>query len=490
MDPKKYIGRTLTALGLVVAATGCAPVDEDGFHEDTSVDLDQQRQDVMASVNGLRTVNGLTTNNGLRTVNGLSTTNGLRTVNGITTVNGLRTVNGLTTTNGLRTVNGLTTTNGLRTVNGLVTVDGVTYTRAHARKLGLTAAENTDVTVSCDAGETITGIAFASYGTAGGTSPDFTLGTCHAANSVDVVSSLCVGQSSCTIPATNATFGDPCSGTVKTLKVAPICSSPGVVVNEAAELPVDCGASGVPGKDCWGYSEGILNPITGMMASDQGITTAKYMIRCALPAGQSVNVVDYTGSVIHLSGELGLAPTWKDGQCDTVCQENISACMMALTNASGEHIPVELSSTKNALGGGKTYPYQEGAFFGNLFAEPPQAFFCKGTSQQNIATMWYSWADDMFTARMCTGYASGQCPYKGVGDCTAMPWSPQACTKASDGTYTSCKGTVTETKEVCKQVKVNPSCWWNCATTTVCGPETSSYEKTFQYPITTYLKSK
>jgi hypothetical protein len=199
----------------------------------------------------------------------------------------------------------------------------------------------------------------------------------------------------------------------------------------------------VPGKDCWGYAEGMLNPVSGMLADDEGVITASYMIRCALPSTASINLVDYTGKVVHFNGEIGLASYWAEGDCDQACQENVSACLMAFTNATGVHVPLEMSSTKNALGGGNSsaFKWQEGAFFGNLFNDPPRAFFCKGTSQQNIATMWYSYASDSFDARMCTGYQSGKCPYKGAGDCTGMIWSPKACSKASDGTYTSCKGT-------------------------------------------------
>jgi len=278
-----------------------------------------------------------------------------------------------------------------------------------------------------------------------------------------------VGQSTCTVPATVANFGDPCKYTSgKKLAAAVTCTGVEVTtvvasapVDESADLPVDCGATGVPGKDCWGFSDGILSPLTGLLRNDDGIMVAKYMARCALPTSDSVNVVDYTGRVQHLKGELALAPTWADGECNAACQENISACLMALTNASGQHIPLVLSSTKNALGGGtdSKFPNQEGAFFGNLFESPVQAYFCKGSGQQNIATMWYSYASDMFNARMCengSSAGSNECPYVGAGDCTGMAWSPQACSKASDGTMTSCKGG----------------------------------GKTWQYPITTYLAKK
>jgi hypothetical protein len=35
-------------------------------------------------------------------------------------------------------------------------------------------------------------------------------GTCHAANSSQIVQRVCIGQKECSIPATNDLFGDPC----------------------------------------------------------------------------------------------------------------------------------------------------------------------------------------------------------------------------------------------------------------------------------------
>jgi hypothetical protein len=245
-------------------------------------------------------------------------------------------------------------------------------------------------------------------------------------------------------------------------------------------------------------------------------------------------------------GGLNLAPGWKTGSCNDACQEQVSACLMAFTNGSGLHVPLMMSSTKiPAMGGGhtSTYPWQEGAFYGNLFTSPPNAFFCKGVSQQNIATMWGNYASDIYDARMCTGYQSGQCPYQGAGDCSAVPWADQTCAKASDASpasYTNCTGNskwlefsttnvlsytysysyVTTTTTVtsnslstsksvssgcagfCNSTKTTtftfPLTLTNTATATATTTTTStstrtnttskSGNRTWQYPITTYLK--
>jgi len=67
------------------------------------------------------------------------------------------------------------------------------------------------VTLSCLSG-VIKSIKFASYGWPLGSCGNFAVNPlCHSNKSVDIVSSLCVGKSSCTIKADSSVFGDPCS---------------------------------------------------------------------------------------------------------------------------------------------------------------------------------------------------------------------------------------------------------------------------------------
>ncbi|WP_437782907.1 CAP domain-containing protein [Sorangium sp. So ce1097] len=88
-----------------------------------------------------------------------------------------------------------------------------------------TAAEGSDVTLSCPAGEVIAAIDFASYGRPRGVCGGFrATSSCNARTSKAVVERACVGKSSCTVPANNATFGDPCRGTSKRLYVQAACA--------------------------------------------------------------------------------------------------------------------------------------------------------------------------------------------------------------------------------------------------------------------------
>ena len=49
-------------------------------------------------------------------------------------------------------------------------------------------------------------------------------------------------------------------------------------------------------------------------------------------------------------------------------------------NTSGQHVALWLDGDNAALGWGRStnYPYQEGSFFGNIFVDPPQSFYCNG----------------------------------------------------------------------------------------------------------------
>jgi hypothetical protein len=82
--------------------------------------------------------------------------------------------------------------------------------------------ENAQLTLGCRDGAPIQTIAFASFGTPGGScSGGFTKGSCDAAHSLAVVQAACVGKTACIIDASNNVFGgDPCFDVPKSLAVA------------------------------------------------------------------------------------------------------------------------------------------------------------------------------------------------------------------------------------------------------------------------------
>lgn len=105
-----------------------------------------------------------------------------------------------------------------------------------------TAREESQATVSCPQGQVISDIRFASYGTPTGSCGSFSKSSCHAANSISIVKSRCVGKASCSVDASNSVFGDPCVGTIKTVAIDAICSTSGRA--DASTSAPDGGAGG------------------------------------------------------------------------------------------------------------------------------------------------------------------------------------------------------------------------------------------------------
>ena len=88
-----------------------------------------------------------------------------------------------------------------------------------ANKICGTANEGQNIQLIAPTGFVFSSVPFASYGTPNGICNNFTLGSCHAANSISIVEAIVLGQNSATISALNSVFGDPCGGTVKRLYV-------------------------------------------------------------------------------------------------------------------------------------------------------------------------------------------------------------------------------------------------------------------------------
>ncbi|KAL4192657.1 hypothetical protein AMTRI_Chr06g195310 [Amborella trichopoda] len=80
------------------------------------------------------------------------------------------------------------------------------------------------LSLRCDDGQKISAITFASFGDPYGNCQNFRYGTCHAPNSLAIVSKACEGRSSCTLNVSNQAFGhDPCQGKLKSLAVEAKC---------------------------------------------------------------------------------------------------------------------------------------------------------------------------------------------------------------------------------------------------------------------------
>ncbi|MFH7015977.1 T9SS sorting signal type C domain-containing protein [Flavobacterium sp. FlaQc-47] len=132
------------------------------------------------------------------------------------------------------------TGSGRITINGTPAYPAIdknfaSYAKGIYGKVANSYAENASPLFSAPYGTVFINVDFASYGLPSGLPAPFTLGTCDAVNSRTIATTF-LGNTTATIPATNAVFGDPCYSTVKRLSIQatytePICNntSPGLI---------------------------------------------------------------------------------------------------------------------------------------------------------------------------------------------------------------------------------------------------------------------
>jgi hypothetical protein len=100
----------------------------------------------------------------------------------------------------------------------------------------------------------------------------------------------------------------------------------------------------------------------------------KYLIHCAVPAGQTRTYSDGTSTHVWTGG-LGLAPAWSNGSPATLEEQQVvSACLAALVNKYGRTVQISIlgsnaqgqriPTTPEELG---SFTLREACFFGNLF---------------------------------------------------------------------------------------------------------------------------
>jgi len=125
---------------------------------------------------------------------------------------------------------------------------------------------------------------------------------------------------------------------------------------------------------------GNLPSTSGLMTTPGGRDFVNYLVRVAYPVGHSLTKQDQYGNSYTFEGSLGVAPEAEFGTCDVNCQEKISGALLAHVNNSGLHVGIWLVGPDNGIGWGSdpNFPYQEAAYFGNLFAADMPSNYCAG----------------------------------------------------------------------------------------------------------------
>jgi hypothetical protein len=189
----------------------------------------------------------------------------------------------------------------------------------------------------------------------------------------------------------------------------------------AASAKAGAGEQVVPG----GATAGELTPQQAMLW--------KYTARCALRADQELTAPSGPGGApMKLKGALGLGPEWLAGKCDSACQQKVSSCLAAHTNQTGLHVQVSLLSAAASLAplmsandGDLPYPFQEGAFFGNVFAG--EAYVCRGRDAADKAAQVKRFC--ALNPALCSG--SGIAEFTDAGLCEQS--CDMKCSRLSDG---------------------------------------------------------
>ncbi|WP_369769682.1 T9SS sorting signal type C domain-containing protein [Flavobacterium sp. WC2416] len=212
------------------------------------------------------------------------------------------------------------------TVNPSLSNNSLSFSSGTSGQVSATAAEGGNALLTAPLGTYFSNVAFASYGTPGGTSPNFTIGSCHATSSQSVTEGYLLGNNSATIPATNGVFGDPCVGTVKKVYILasyiePICN--GSKATLTGSIP-----SGGTGTYAYLWESSTTSATTGFSAATGTNNTINYttgsitqttwfrrtVTSCTLSSTSAVVMIKVNGTN-SWNGTVwssGIAPTLSD----------------------------------------------------------------------------------------------------------------------------------------------------------------------------------
>jgi hypothetical protein len=158
----------------------------------------------------------------------------------------------------------------------------------------------------------------------------------------------------------------------------------------------------------------------------------QYLIECALTNGTSISLIYPTGTTTTYTGRVGFGPGLKNGPMTVTEQEKVSACLLARINQLGYSLNINLVGPSSSFGPGwntrssadaSGYPYDEAAFAGNLFVNPPKTFVCgAGAFSFNAATFC--------TSRACSASCTVN-PDNYTGSCGIVKFEADCHTQCS-----------------------------------------------------------
>jgi len=158
----------------------------------------------------------------------------------------------------------------------------------------------------------------------------------------------------------------------------------------------------------------------------------RYLIGCAVPAGETRTYTDSKGRTYVWAGALGLTPDWASGQPATVTEQQlVSACLAAHVNKYGRSVAISLQGTTAREQLIPTPPEElqefsqrEGCFFGNLFTN-------EGVYVGNDDRLLYQNESSVRACALSSENSRGNAcsPIVHIGSCA------ESCTPDPTGTY-------------------------------------------------------
>jgi hypothetical protein len=141
--------------------------------------------------------------------------------------------------------------------------------------------------------------------------------------------------------------------------------------------------------------QGFLAAIEGASeTSGEARLFLEYAVGCAFTRDQTFDFswTDARGTTHEESfvGDAGLAPTWADSPLGDAGQQWISACLAARTNLFGKYVAISMRGPAAPIAHPdaaelEANPHEEGAFWGNLFADEPFVQACHVDANVNRA---------------------------------------------------------------------------------------------------------
>ena len=112
----------------------------------------------------------------------------------------------------------------------------------------------------------------------------------------------------------------------------------------------------------------------------------RYLMECALPPGQEVQLLYHDQLSILGYGVANLAPGLQAGVMSQSEKEKVTSCLLARSNARGAVVGIDMfgpmAGFHESAYDDRDFPYVEAAFFGNLFSPTPQAYVCTAAQVQ------------------------------------------------------------------------------------------------------------